>query len=40
MSILMLAARKNTLVTITAEGVDAEETLDKLKDAFDKKFGE
>jgi len=38
LSILMLAARKNSLITITVEGDDAESTLEKLSKAFDKEF--
>ncbi|MBP7074974.1 MAG: HPr family phosphocarrier protein, partial [Rhabdochlamydiaceae bacterium] len=40
MSILMLAIKKNSLVTLTAEGEDAEETLIKLVSAFEAQFGE
>lgn len=40
MSILMLAATKNTHITITVEGEDAEKTLALLIDAFDRQFGE
>ncbi len=40
MSILMLAARKDTKITITAEGEDAQETMDRLTQAFDNQFGE
>lgn len=40
MSILMLAIKKNSLVTLTVEGDDAPETLDKLITAFDNQFGE
>jgi len=40
MSILMLAARKNTQITITAEGSDAEALVDRLVRAFDNEFGE
>lgn len=40
MSILMLAAKKNSQITITCEGKDAEETVDKLVEAFEGKFGE
>jgi phosphocarrier protein len=40
LSILMLAARKNSRITIAIEGEDAEETLSKLVEAFDSKFGE
>lgn len=40
MSILMLAAKKNTQITITVEGVDAESTMNQLVQAFDQEFGE
>ena len=40
MSILMLAAKKNTLITVTVEGVDAEATMNHLVQAFDREFGE
>lgn len=40
MSILMLAAKKNTQITITVEGVDAEATMSQLIQAFDQEFGE
>jgi phosphocarrier protein HPr len=40
LGILMLAAQKNSLITITVEGSDAEETLDKLVAAFNDSFGE
>lgn len=40
LSILMLAAQKNSLITITAEGNDAEETVNLLLEVFEKKFGE
>jgi len=40
MSILMLAIKKNSLLTLTVEGEDAEETLKKLVDAFETSFGE
>lgn len=40
MSVLMLAAGKNSQITITVEGEDAEITLRSLKDAFDNEFGE
>ena len=40
MSVLMLAARRNTLITITAEGDDAEQTVLMLEEAFANKFGE
>jgi phosphocarrier protein len=40
LSILMLAARKNSKITIIVDGVDAEVTLEKLKEAFENHFGE
>lgn len=39
MSVLMLAAGKNSQITITVEGEDAKETLDVLVKAFDNEFG-
>lgn len=40
MSILMLAIKKNSLVTLTAEGDDAEDVMEKLVAAFEAQFGE
>lgn len=40
LSILMLAARKNSNIVITVDGEDAEVTLDKLVKAFDNEFEE
>ena len=40
LSILMLAAKKNSSITISCEGIDAEVTMKKLTDAFDNEFGE
>lgn len=40
LSILMLAAKKNSNITITVEGEDAQEVLNQLNEAFDNKFGE
>lgn len=40
MSILMLAAQKNTQIEIIVEGVDAEQTMDVLVEAFEMEFGE
>ncbi len=40
LSILMLAARKNARITITVDGEDAEETLERLVDAFEQRFWE
>lgn len=40
LSILMLAAKRNTKITINVEGEDAKETLEELVEAFESKFGE
>lgn len=40
LSILMLAAKKNSNITITCEGEDADETMDQLIEAFENQFGE
>lgn len=40
MSVLMLAASKNSLITIIVEGEDARETMHKLIEVFEMKFGE
>ena len=40
MSILMLAAKKNSLITVTVEGEDAELTMANIVRAFDEEFGE
>jgi len=40
MSVLMLAANKNAQILVTVEGDDAQETLDRLVEAFDNQFGE
>jgi phosphocarrier protein len=40
MSILMLAAKKNTQLTITIEGEDASITMERLISAFEAEFGE
>lgn len=40
LSILMLAAKKNSKITITVSGDDAEQTMEKLIDAFETQFGE
>jgi len=40
MSILMLAARKNSQITVTVDGDDAEDVMEKLVSAFDNGFGE
>ena len=36
----MLAARKNSVITIDVEGEDAEQVMQKLTEAFDNQFGE
>jgi phosphocarrier protein HPr len=40
MSILMLAAGKNSQIVITVEGDDASMIMEKLVDAFNSQFGE
>lgn len=40
MSILMLAAKKNSQIEIIVEGEDAEVTMNHLLMAFEKEFGE
>ncbi len=40
LSILMLAVHKNASITISCDGEDAEETLGKLLQLFESKFGE
>ncbi len=40
MSILMLAAKKNSLIQVTVEGDDAEMALRMLVRAFEEQFGE
>jgi phosphocarrier protein len=40
LSILMLAARKNTQITIVVDGDDAVETMSKLVNGFNNHFGE
>ena len=40
LSILMLAAKKNTQITVTIEGDDAETVMDNLTNAFETCFGE
>ncbi len=40
MSILMLAAKKNSSITITMDGEDAQTTMDHLVEAFEAEFGE
>ncbi len=40
MSILMLAATKNSSITVVVEGDDAGETMQKIVEAFENQFGE
>lgn len=40
LSILMLAATRNSQITVTAEGDDADDVISKLTMAFDSRFGE
>jgi phosphocarrier protein len=40
MSILMLAAKKNSTITVTVEGEDAETTMAYILRAFEEEFGE
>lgn len=40
LSILMLAARKNSKITIVVDGEDANATMDRLVEAFETQFGE
>ena len=40
MSILMLAATKNSSIMITIDGDDASETMQKIVEAFENQFGE
>jgi phosphocarrier protein HPr len=40
LSILMLAAKKNSNITISIDGEDAEEVKTKLVEAFESQFGE
>lgn len=40
LSILMLAAQKNSKITIEVEGPDADSTMEKLITAFETRFGE
>jgi phosphocarrier protein len=40
LSLLMLAAKKNSNITIVVEGEDAEDTMEKLVGAFENQFGE
>jgi phosphocarrier protein HPr len=40
LSILMLAAKRNSQITVSVEGDDAEDIMLKLVDAFESGFGE
>lgn len=40
LSLLMLAAKKNSKITIEINGEDASLTMEKLVEAFDNQFGE
>lgn len=40
LSLLMLAAKRNSTITITVDGVDAIDTMSNLVSAFDNHFGE
>lgn len=40
LSILLLAATKNSHITVTVEGEDAEKTMEELVQAFESGFGE
>lgn len=40
LGILMLAAKKNAKITVEVEGIDAENTLNRLIEAFEQRFGE
>lgn len=40
MSIMILAVPKNGRIKISIEGIDAEETMEKLLEAFENQFGE
>lgn len=40
LSILMLAAKKNSLITVSVEGEGAHDIMDKLESAFESGFGE
>ncbi|MFY7842922.1 MAG: HPr family phosphocarrier protein [Rhabdochlamydiaceae bacterium] len=40
MSLLMLAAPKNAVITVTVSGEDAEVTMLQLKEVFENRFGE
>ena len=40
MSVLMLAATKNSIITVAIEGEDAGETMERIVHAFENRFGE
>ncbi len=40
LSILLLAAKKNSKITISVEGNDADKTMEQLLEAFENQFGE
>jgi phosphocarrier protein len=40
LSILLLAARKNSKIIISVEGDDADRTMEQLLEAFENQFGE
>ena len=40
MSIMMLAATKNSMITVIVDGEDAKETMQKIVDAFENQFGD
>lgn len=40
LGLLMLAAPRNALITVSVDGPDAEDTLAKLEEAFNQRFGE
>lgn len=40
LNLLILAAQKNSKITIVADGVDAKEASEKLIEAFENEFGE
>ncbi|MEZ5314999.1 MAG: HPr family phosphocarrier protein [Chlamydiales bacterium] len=40
LNVLMLAAQKNSMITITVKGIDAQKTMDRLIESFENQFGE
>lgn len=40
MGIMMLAATTGSLISVTAEGTDAEDAVERIVDLFEQKFGE